>query len=178
MPRNRIPKRDPVSYGFTGSLLHYTKDDQDIHALMLTTQSEHTDLQLVASGKLLLRYGFRYYGKPHFSITPGIVALDYGDMLTGQEAWDFVYSKSNLHPRADIVGYRNDGLDEMIPLKTLDLAVTPAVLIYADAQATVALAEVDVFIAPEDVAQSADLPPKLLEFIPHYNTVDDFLATL
>jgi len=55
----------------------------------------------VHSGTFTIRYGLRFLGKPHLSIVPGLVALDYGDMLVGAEAWEFITRRSNLHPRAE-----------------------------------------------------------------------------
>ncbi|GAB4522260.1 MAG: hypothetical protein OHK0046_34620 [Anaerolineae bacterium] len=167
MSRQRIPPRDPAGHVFTGSLLEHDNH----YFLALTPLPEATP---VLSGSFIIRYGFRYYGKPHWAIVPGIVALDYGDMLTGQNAWDFVYKKSNLYPRADVVGYRNDGTDEMIPLKTLDIASPIAVLAYPDAHATTATAMIDAFIGPVSEADSAQLPPGLLDYLPVFESIVDW----
>lgn len=163
MPPNAIPERDPAGYWMTGALLRVGR-----HLLLAPAPLPETEPLL--NGTFVIRYGFRYYGKPHWAIVPGIVALDYGDMLTGEDAWEFVYKKSNLHPRADIVGYRNDGTDEMIPLKTLDLGVPVAVLAYPDAEATTATGMVTAFIGPAD----AETPPNLFEHLPRFDTLADW----
>ena len=66
---------------------------------------------------MIVRYGVRFLGKPHLSVVPGLVAIDYGEMLIGEEAWIFLTKRSNLYPRAEVFGYRNDGHDDMITVK-------------------------------------------------------------
>lgn len=119
-------------------------------------------------GELIVRYGIRYLGKPHLAIVPGILALDYGQMLTGEAAWEFLLHNSNLYPRADVVGYRNDGTDEMIVVKKLDLALKPMILAYPDEQSVRPLAEI-VALITED---TAGIPQRLLHYLPHYNTIE------
>lgn len=169
MPRNRIPERDPVGYAFTGSLIQ-------VQGFDLLTLNPTEDVQVIATGELTIRYGIRYLGKPHLSIVPGIVALDYGDMLTGEEAWNFLFNKSNLHPRADVVGYRHDGQDEMIVVKALDLAMSPAVLVYPDDKATTPIGNVEALIATQTAIDNADLPPNLLKYLTHYETIANWQA--
>ena len=98
------------------------------------------DATVIAIGNCVIRYGLRFLGKLHQSIVPGLVVLDYGDFITGEEAWDFLLNHSNLHPRAEVVGYRSDGSDDMVTIKTLDMAVDPEVLVYADPSDAVPIA--------------------------------------
>ncbi len=164
MARGRIPERKPIGDPFDGLLLAL----EGTHLLALEPLA---DAVVVQSGGLMIRYGARFLGKP-FAIVPAILALDYGDMLTGEEAWHFLYHKSHMHPRADVVGYRDDGVDEMINVKYLDLTLTPQVLAYADAQATKPLATVSALIAPP----SATVAPRLLGYLPRYDTLEAWRA--
>ncbi len=167
MPRQPIPERDPVAYAFNGLLIEH-------EARYVLAFAPLPEGDTILEGDFIIRYGFRYYGKPLLAIVPGIVALDYGDMLTGQEAWDFIHKKSNLYPRADVVGYRNDGQDEMIAIKSLDLAMPPAVLAYANAQATQAAGMVTAMIAANADFDAASTPANLLDYIPRYETITDW----
>ena len=160
MPTNPIPERDPVGDNFTGSLLKIG----DSYLLALGSPP---NLETIMNGALMVRYAVPYLGRPQLSIVPGIIALDYGDMLTGEEAWIFLTQKSNLHPRADVVGYRNDGHDDMIVVKKLDLAMPVEVLVYADANATQPLASIDAVIAPE----TAPIPKRLNNYLPRFDTI-------
>ena len=45
---------------------------------------------------------------------------DHGEMLSGETAWAFLMQSSHLFPRSDVLGFRNDGDDEMLALKHLD----------------------------------------------------------
>lgn len=128
----------------------------------------------LASGSLIVRYGIRYLGKYHLSVVPGLVVLDYGDFLTGEEAWSFLRQGSNLYPRSEVIGYRNDGQDEMIVIKLLDVGIPPEVLVYADPAATTPIAKPHAVIAPDD----AELPARLLEFLPRFDSVADWQLTL
>lgn len=162
-----IPDRDPITDHFTGILAQI-----DNHLILSLESLPATTV--VASGELTVRYGIRYLGKPHLSIVPGLVALDYGDMLTGEKAWDFLLKKSNLHPRADVIGYRNDGEDEMIVVKNLDLALPVDVLIYSDDTATKPIASANALIASPDVDT---IPARVYDYLPHYDTLDDWRKT-
>ncbi len=160
-----IPARAPIGDALAGVVLA-------VASAQLLALEPQAGAQVVASGALVVRYGLRFLGKPHLSIVPGLVALDYGDMLVGDEAWEFVTRRSNLYPRAEVFGFRSDGLDEMKYVKTLDLALPVEVLIYADAQATRPVAAPTALIAPPDAA----LPPRLLAYLPRYDTLAAWLA--
>jgi hypothetical protein len=168
MPRP-IPPREPIGDPIRGDLLWVG----DSHLLALEPQPEG---EVIARGEFMARYALRYLGKPHLSIVPGLLALDYGDMLTGAEAWDFILRKSNLHPRADVLGYRNDGADEMIAVKWLDLAEPVEVLIYADAAATRPLASLSALIGPAESAQPP-VPDRLRQYLPIFATIDVWRAS-
>lgn len=155
-----IPARQPVGDSFSGALLSVDS------AQLLALEPVEGALTLLR-GALTIRYGLRFLGKPHLSIIPGLVALDYGEMLVGDEAWEFITRRSNLYPRAEVFGYRNDGLDEMKYIKTLDLALPVEVLVYADAAASKPVAAPAALIAPASI----DLPPRLLRHLPRFDTL-------
>jgi hypothetical protein len=160
-----IPERTPIGDVFTGSLL---KAD----ASFLLAPAPLPDAETIKSGELIVRYGVRYLGKPHRAIVPGLVALDYGDMLTDEDAWTFILTRSNLHPRADVLGYDNEGRDEMILVKQLDLALPFQVLVYEDTAAAAPLAEVEAYIGPPD-EQTAT---RIREYLPRFNDLNEWRA--
>src|SRR4051812_3774871 len=102
-----IPARQPYGEVFTGAIM--TVGTQTVMA-----PAPFPDVPVLHRGSFVLRYGVEYLGKPQYSIVPGLIALDYGEMLVGEEAWDFLFHRSNLYPRGDVLGYRNDGEDDMI----------------------------------------------------------------
>jgi hypothetical protein len=160
-----IPDRQPIADAFRGFVLQ-------IGGSQVLADTSVPDAEVLASGELVIRYGIEYLGKPQFVIVPGLVALDYGDMLVGEEAWDFLLHRSNLYPRADVLGYRNDGADDMIVVKLLDLAQPVRVLVYADEAATQPLAQPSALI----VENTENIPQRLLDFLPCYTSFADFQA--
>lgn len=167
MARQQIPERNPIGDDFTGRLIQV-----DDSYLLVTESIEIEDATLIHNGALTVRYGVRFLGKPHLSIVPAILALDYGDMLTGEEAWDFLLNKSNLYPRSEVVGHRNDGTDDMIQIKWLDLMDDLEILVYADNQATTPLASVTALIAPD----SHEIPSRLNDYLPRYTSITNWKA--
>ncbi|MEZ4666810.1 MAG: hypothetical protein R3E39_02620 [Anaerolineae bacterium] len=126
----------------------------------------------MAEGNFTIRYGLRYLGRLHISIVPGLVVLDYGDMLTGEEAWDFLIRKSNLYPRSEVVGYRNDGTEDMVFIRVLDMAVTPEVLAYGTESDTKPLAKITALIAED----ASGIPDRLLQYLPRYPSLSAWQA--
>lgn len=128
----RIPEPQPLGDTVTGTLIRV--DETDL--LLTDAASVPADAETLHSGTLVVRYGVRYLGKPHLSIVPGLLATDQGEVMTGEVAWDFLLNRSNLHPRADVHGYRNDGEEDMVFVKELDVMRPIEILAYADDEAT------------------------------------------
>lgn len=166
MSRGHIPERQPIADSFTGILL--TSGEQSALALTPDPAAERTQ-----SGTFILRYGVQLLGKPHLALIPGLLALDYGEMLTGQAAWEFLLKRSNLHPRADVLGYRNDGADEMLPVKWLDIVAPIQVFAYADESSTVPLLHLHALIA-DDAAVRA-FPERSIAYLPRYTSASAWL---
>lgn len=162
MSRTPIPERQPIGDSFTGVVIQ-------VGAAQALTVDPPDEGSLLYSGTMTVRYGVRYLGKSFLSIIPGLIAVDYGTMLTGEEAWEFLLKRSNLYPRAEVFGYRSDGRDDMITVKNLDLAQPVEVLIYTDAEATIPIAKPTALVADE--RQSATLPPRLVEALERFPSV-------
>jgi hypothetical protein len=167
-----IPQREPIGDPFTGAVVQVAGQTV-LYSDDLPTLDDgvsHDSVTLLHSGSMIVRYGIRYLGKPHLSIVPGLLALDYGEMLTGEAMWAFILKKSNLYPRADVLGHRSDGSDEMMQIKWLDLALPVEVLVYASVADTQPIAHPIALIAP-----AADsLPPRILEHLPRFDRLTDW----
>ena len=170
MSRPRIPDRDPIGDMINGTVLTY---DDETYVLTTASPDDATDAKTIADGELIVRYGVVFLGKPHLSIVPALIALDYGEFLTGEPAWTFLFKRSNLYPRGDVIGHRNDGEDDMVVIKSLDLEYPVHVLVYADASATKPLAQVTALIAPAP----DDLPARLRQHLTRYPTIADWQQT-
>ncbi|MFN8378754.1 MAG: hypothetical protein U0452_08790 [Anaerolineae bacterium] len=164
MPRPPIPERQPVADSFPGAVVQAG----DQQALVL----HPGPAPVLWVGPCVVRYGVRFLGKPHLSVVPGLLVMDYGEMLTGEAAWEFLTLHSNRYPRAEVFGYRNDGRDEMMRVRDLDLALTPEVLVYTDEKAVKPLARPVALIATAD--ESAGLPLRLTAALPRWDTLKDW----
>src|SRR5690606_665860 len=147
-----IPPRAPIADSFGGALCRAG----DRHFLALNSPAGAE----IAARDVVIRYGGRLLGKPFLSIVPGLIALERGEMMTGETAWDFLLKRSQLFPRAEVYGYSNEGKDEMKTVKWFDLALTPMVLAYADDSATTPLAEVSAL-----VGDAGDFPARAVEYL-------------
>lgn len=160
MSAPRIPRRNPISDPFTGALIR-------VDGTALLTESLPPGLEAIQRGHFVVRYGVQYLQKAQ-SIVPGLIALDYGDMLTGEEAWNFLFNRSNLYPRADVVGYTSKGEDDMVPVKMLDLMRPVDVLVYESLEATQPLAHIRGIIS-QDPEQ---IPERLRTYTKTYPTLE------
>ena len=142
----------------------------DGHAL-LTTDARFSG-ELLASGPLLLRYGLICLELPHLSIVPELVVLEYGEQLSGEAAWNFLLNHSNLHPRAEVLGRRDDGIEDQLRVSRLDLAQAPRVLAWrqADAENALPLASPSALITADLDA----LPQRLRQMLPCHASLDDW----
>ncbi|MCY3782107.1 MAG: hypothetical protein OXG78_17465 [Chloroflexi bacterium] len=126
----------------------------------------------IAQGELVVRYGVTYLGKPHLSIVPDLVVADYGVLLRGEEAWQFLMDKGHLYPRADVCGRRNDGREDMPAVKQLDFDYPYDVFIYEGATDSQPLAKLSALI----VADRAKFPERLIEHLPTFPSFDQWRA--
>ncbi len=102
-----------------------------------------------STGPIIIRYGLEYLQRDAVLI-PGLFAAEYGGILVGREAWDYTVQHSTLHPRADLLGLRSDGVEDQVRLRDLDLGRPAAVLAYESADARLPLARLDGYwLGPE-----------------------------
>jgi hypothetical protein len=179
MNSRQIPDRQRIGDVFSGVVLQVN----NITLLADTPPDKSTDddtgdadATVLHEGEFIVRYGVRYLGKPHLSIVPGLLATDTGEIMTGENAWDFLLNRSNLFPRADVQGYRNDGEDDMVFVKELDLMQPIQLLVYNTAEATKPLAQVAAVISqqpdnlPERLHKHADVYPSITEWRNQHDT--------
>lgn len=167
MPAPRIPERQAIYDPFTGVIVQVDDHFLLSSAAIVGHESLH-------AGTFVVRYGVVYLGKPQLSIVPALMALDYGAFKTGEDAWHFLLHKSNLHPRADVIGHRNDGVDAQVYVKELDLLYPFDVLVYADETTTSPLCKVDAVISQHP----DDLPSRLADYVSIFDSVDTWREAL
>ncbi|MCB9453437.1 MAG: hypothetical protein H6672_18555 [Anaerolineaceae bacterium] len=163
MPGRNIPEQQPIGDEFSGAVLQ-------VGASQLLTRSIDLDAPVIVSGAFIIRYGVCFLGRSHLSLVPGLVALEYGEMLTGEDAWTFIFKRSNLHPRSDVLGRRSDGEADMVPVKQFDLSLPPDVLVYTSAEATLPAARPVALITDS----ADDIPERLLHYLPVYASIAEW----
>jgi len=146
----------PVTDCVKGALTHIDG------AVLLSRQPLLPAGEELAYGALFLRYGIPYLRAPYV-IIPGLVVADYGEMLSGEQAWDFLRISAHLHPRADLCGWRSDGSVDMLPLKHLDFDRPYAVFAFTADADTQPLAAVQAGIDPDPA-----WTPRLHKHLPFY----------
>ncbi|MCY4061352.1 MAG: hypothetical protein OXG53_03175 [Chloroflexi bacterium] len=160
MKRKSEVQRQPIAERVSGIVT-----ELDGHALLSPAQLSAGNV--IARGELILRYGITFMGKPHLSIVPYLVVADYGELLHGEEAWDFLMTSAHLYPRADVCGFLNDGRDEMVALKQLDFDYPFDVFVYREIQDDRPLTALSALIA--DAAPS--YPDRLLQRLPRFDSL-------
>lgn len=166
MPQQSIPERKPIGDTYSGVIT--TVDGQ-----YLLSDSPLVAGEIVTRGDFVIRYGIHYLGKPQYAIVPGLVVLDYGEMLTGEDAWTFLDKNSILHPRADVIGYRNDGVDEMKMVRDLDFGIPYAVYGFENPEAISPIARIDALIT----SNTDDLPERIATYLLRFDTFSDWQQT-
>lgn len=159
-----IPPRSPVGDVFSGVISQYA-------TAIFLSPAPLDNTETIKAGEFVVRYAIRYLEKPHLAIVPGLLAVDYGDFFNGDEMWAFIHKKINTYPRAEVFGYRNDGTDDMTVLKKLDIEQPKQVLIYTDESETKPLVAANAMIAATD----APIASRILEHLPRYNSLDDWI---
>ena len=165
MPEQFAPQRLPLAERVRGLVTR-------LGEYALLAADELADGEVIAQGELIIRYGITYLGKPHLSIVPDLVVADYGELLNGEEAWDFLMRRGHLYPRADVCGQRNDGLDDMLALKQLDLDHAYDVFVYQEAADRRPFAQLSALIAVD----RAVFPARLRQHLPGYDSLREWRA--
>jgi len=163
MPAPRIPERQPIGDTFTGVIIKV-----EDYFLLSDTAIENTET--THDGTFTVRYGVVFLGKPHLSIVPALMALDYGAFKTGENAWDFLLNKSNRFPRADVIGHNNSGEDTQVFVRELDLMYPFDILVYENDTTTTPLCKVDALISKKPDA----VPERMAEYMNIFPTIKEW----
>ena len=163
MTNQSIPERQPIAERVTGVVTRFADG-------VLLSRQDLKDGEAIARGEFVVRYGITCLGKPQLSIVPDLVVADYGEMLVGEEAWQFLMDSGHLYPRADVCGLRNDGEDDMLTLKQLDFDYPYDVFAYHEAADPQPFSRLSALIGIDH----ADTPKRLLKHLPHFDSVDDW----
>lgn len=162
-----LPERSAISDALRCALVGYA-------GAIAITDADFDSEGVVYRGDVFVRYGLQYLGKPQYCLVPDLVVLDYGEGFAGEEAWDFLLHRSNLYPRADVFGFRNDGVDDMTVVKKLDLAIPPDLLLYTEADIRLPVGRTRAFIGKN----TNHLPQRLRLYCQVYEHVEAWRADI
>ena len=160
-----VPHRQPIAERVTAVV---TRVDD----MALLSSSSLPAGDEIAQGDLIVRYGITYLGKPHLSIVPDLVVADYGELLYGEAAWQFLMNLGHLYPRADVCGLRNDGQEEMLVLKQLDIDHPYDVFAYKEATDRQPFAQLSALIATDHT----EFPDRLVKHLPKFGSLEKWRA--
>ena len=104
------------------------------------------------------------------SIVPDLVVADYGELLNGEAAWEFLVNSGHLYPRADVCGFRNDGVDDMVAVKQLDIDYPFRVYAYRQLEDELPFAALSALID----ADTASYPKRLLRHLPQFDSLSSW----
>ncbi len=115
------------------------------------------------TGTLIFRYGISYLIPPLDALVPGLFVSERGVALVGREAWDYMLTHCQIHPRADVIGFRTNSGDSQVFLRELDWGRPPRVLAYTTPESRMPIAEPQAVFVGE---ASPPLPEMLLKYLP------------
>lgn len=167
MPAPHIPERQPIGDTFTGVIIK-------VEDYFLLSDSAIDKIETTHEGTFTVRYGVVFPAKPDLSIVPALLALDYGEFKTGEDAWDFLLNKSTRYPRADVIGHNNSGEDAQAFVRELDLMYPFDILVYENDIATTPLCKIDAIISKKPDATSE----RLAEYVNIFPTIKEWKKAL
>jgi hypothetical protein len=123
-----------------------------------------TDQPILARGTFAIRYAIPVLTPPGIVIIPGLFVSERGQMMTGRECWDYLQTRFQLHPRADVVGIKPDSEPVQFLVRALDFGADIQVLAYSDPPDSAPIATVSAVFASDQAF--AMLPDLLKRYLP------------
>lgn len=127
-----------------------------VAGLTLAPLSPPADAEILLEGTIVLRYAIEMLHAP-YAIVPGLFETERGAILVGREAWDYLWAKFQLYPRAEVIGVQDNGQEVTVLMRELDFGERPQVLAYPDDLTASATA----IIKRLDAPHSMELPDLL-----------------
>ena len=122
------------------------------------------DIQIVQQGALVIRYAIPLIVPPTDWIIPGLFISERGELLTGHECWDYLQTRFQMHPRADVIGLNANGMRTQALVRELDFGAAVRVLAYTDPPKSMPLTELKTLYVTDGMLDS--LPALLKRYLP------------
>ena len=152
-----MSEQEPVYFAEQVQGILWRKDDS--LGLTIAPLEAPPDAEILVSGAVFLRYAIGL-NRGALLMVPGYFETENGAIKTGRAAWNFLWAKFMLYPRADVIGMRGDGKRLHVLVRDLDVSEGARVLAYANEDATESLGVVTVLQA----APNAELPAYLAKY--------------
>jgi hypothetical protein len=127
--------------------------------------SDLANYPALISGEIVIRYGIGTFVPMGDAVIPGLFAAEYGGMLVGREAWDYIQKNFQMHPRADVVGILLNGQKTQKFLRELDFGIPVRVFVYRNESETIPLTELsNLYVGAQ--SETVELPELLRMYLP------------
>jgi len=153
-----MTEQQPVYFGEEVNGILWRKDES--LGLSIAPATIPAKMIAIQSEKVYLRYAIPLTRGTRM-IVPGYFETENGAIRTGRGAWDFLWAKFMLYPRAEIVGMQADGESSHLLVRDVDFSEGVQVLAYPDEKTTESLGIVTSLLHEPD----ADLPELLAKYL-------------
>lgn len=154
----RLPDPQPVEDAVMGTI---TAAGQ-----LLIGLPPPADTAVIHNGPCLIRYAIPLIVPSTDALLPGLFLSERGQTLTGREAWNYLQSRFQMHPRADVIGWDVQGHRQQVLVKALDFGAVVRVLAYADQEKADNVPLVELSALLTDDATYSTLPELLKRYLP------------
>jgi hypothetical protein len=158
----RVPEPAYVEEHMTGTLVAL---NGNVGAALYVGLDSPSDSPVVTRGALVIRYAIPLITPPGNAIIPGLFISERGGILIGRECWDYLQTRFQMHPRADVIGLTVNGSQAQALVRELDFGAAVRILAYADPPNAAPLAEVKRLYTADSLADG--LPELLERYRPH-----------
>jgi hypothetical protein len=117
---------------------------------------------LLHKGPLVIRFGLSFNQPSAKALLPGLLVSERGAVIVGRAAWDFMFKKFQLFPRADVIGMTPQGKAEQVFLRELDFGAPVRMFAYPSVEDNQPIAELKWLIAPTEVSW----PDLVIRYLP------------
>ena len=157
--RSRVPEPILVEELVTGTLAAIAVG---VGAALFVGLDPPANTPIILHGSVVVRFAIPFIAPPAEAIVPGLFISERGGTLTGRECWDYLQSRFQMHPRADVVGVNLRGVQSQALVRELDFGAAVRVMAYTDPPDAAPVAEVKVLNCADAIVD--ELP----ELLKHY----------
>lgn len=162
--RSRVPEPVLVEERVTGTLAAIAEGEDA--ALFIGLDPPPTSPIITrCPAVMVIRFAIPFIVPPADAMVPGLFISERGGMLTGRECWDYLQTRFQMHPRADVIGLSIRGVPAQARVRDLDFGAAVRVMAYADPPDVTPLAEVKILYVADAIAN--EVPELVRRYLRH-----------